>query len=301
MMPENNYYGHKLALSWYCGLQSPKPIFGSIPHGWALDLEYSNRKFPYAPIFVYNQRHLSQASQLGVRNVRCIGAPFTYLARTLWRDGSYPAGNGTLVFGSHSNEAMVETWSERDLVASVEQVCEPPYTVSVSYQDLNRSGTKVYRDAGWRVVSFGQRNQPSFLVELAFEIVRHESVVGNLMQSALMYGALLKRRTRVLGPKPDWMGSPYDPGKISQSLGRYPELHGVGLSSDEAGNLGKSELGWESNLPPLELARALGWTSRFRAYQALTISRGIDIIKGRQLRLGIDRHESQVSTPRSGQ
>jgi len=286
-MPENNYYGHNLALSWYCGFKFPKPIFGAIPHGWALDLEHSNRKFPYAPIFVYNQRHLRQASQLGIRNVKCIGAPFTYLARTLWRDGSYPAGTGTLVFGSHSNEAMVETWSERDLVASVEEECEPPYTVSVSYQDLNRAGTQVFRNAGWRVVSFGQRSQPTFLVELALEIVRHEAVISNVMQSALMYGALLKRRTRVLGPKPDWMGSSYNPGKLSESLDRYPELHGSGLSPKESRVLGESELGWNSNLSPTDLIQALGFNSWSLQIAARAIGSTADFVHGRGARQGV--------------
>jgi hypothetical protein len=287
MMPENNYYGHSLALSWYCGLQSPKPIFGSIPHGWALDLEHSNRKFPSAPIFVYNQRHLRQASQLGVRNVKCLGAPFTYLARTLWRDGSYPAGTGTLVFGSHSNEAKVETWSERELVASVEEECEPPYTVSVTYQDVNRAGTQVFRNAGWRVVSFGQRSHPTFLVELALEIVRHEAVISNVMQSALMYGALLKRRTRVLGPKPAWMGSSYNPGKLSESLDRYPELHSSGLSPKESRVLGESELGWNSNLSPTDLIQALGFDSWSLQIAAKAIGSMVDFVHGRGARQGV--------------
>ena len=122
-MPENDYYGHKLALAWYCGMAQARPVFGTLPHGWSLDLQPSRRRTEFAPLFLYNGRHLRQASSLGVRNARCIGAPFTYLVKSLWPDGAYPIGHGTLVFGSHSSEGMVETWSTSAMVAAVEREC----------------------------------------------------------------------------------------------------------------------------------------------------------------------------------
>ena len=180
------------------------------------------------------------------------------------------------------------------MVAAVERECEPPFTASIYYQDWDGPRTEVYRDAGWRVVSFGPRYRPTFLLQLAMEIAAHQTVVSNLVQSAVMYSALLERRLRILGPRPDWLGTSLNPGNIVDSPLRYPALFGEGLSGEGSRALGQAELGWDAALPPSELADALGWSSRVRSAEAFVFSRFADLVHGRNLRLGTsDTNSSQ--------
>jgi len=287
MMPENDLYGHKIAMSWYCGRPKPLPIFGTIPHGWAVDLEPSNRKIEFAPLLLWNERHLSQAAALDVKNVQCIGAPFSYLVRTLWPDHVYPRGSGTLVFPQHSHETGRNPSSIKKMVAAVEEAFEPPYTVSVAYDDWNRPSTQTWRDAGWRVISFGPRGGRSqFLVRVALEMAAHSAVVTNQANTALMYGAVLGRDVRVLGPTVEWPEPDPNPANINAAPSLWPVLHESGLTGERALELGKFELGWNSNVPPQRLAEILGWASVPRLAAAQVIARIIDMRLGRRWRQG---------------
>jgi hypothetical protein len=285
MMPENDWYGHKLVLAWYCGLASPKPIFGAIPHGWGPDLPPSRSMTPRAPMFLWNERHATQARDMKLLSASCIGAPFTYLVRLLWPDGVYPGGRGTIVFPSHSAELYRHHMHVRSFIAGVEEISEPPYTVSIFYQDMADGGVALYRQAGWRVVTFGQRSSPLFLLRTAIEISGHSSVVGDAMQSALLYAGLLERRIRVLGPFPNWP-TEFDGWNSNSAPSRWPGLHSDGLAELPARELAAVELGWNSNLLPTDLAGALGWASWGKRLAATSIGRVVDIRYGRGARLG---------------
>ena len=286
MMPENDWYGHKLVLANYCGLDRPPPIFGSVPHGWGPDLPASRRRLAMAPLFVWNDRHLQQSTRNGVRNARCVGAPFTYLVRALWPTGDYPSGQGTLVFPSHSSEGRMETWDVHALVDRVEAECEPPFSVSVFYQEATARRTDAYREAGWRVVTFGARSEPGFLWALAREVARNGAVVGNVMQTGILYGALLGRSVRVMGPTADWIEGKGNPWNIRSTPSVWPRLHGEGLVGADARSLGQFELGWEAGVTPDALREELGWSSWPRRTGARLVAGLQDLRLGEGVRRG---------------
>lgn len=286
MMPENNWYGHKLAFAWFLGNERAIPIFGTVPHGWGPDLPASRRRIASAPLLLWNERHLRQAAAGGVVNARCIGAPFGYLVRTLWPSADYPGGRGTLVFPSHSSEGLQENWDVLQFISDVEEAFEPPYTVSVFYQDLGDARTALYREAGWRLVTFGSRREPTFLLRLALELSSSRAVVGNVMQTSLLYGALLGRYVRVLGPGATWVDTLSNPWNIRSAPTVWPDLHNAGLAPHDARALGEHELGWSANLAREELAEALGWRSLRRRVEARLISHAIDARLGAGARRG---------------
>ena len=153
-MPENKYFGHKLALAWFCELQAPKPINGTVPHGWSVDMGPSRRKIGWGPLFVWNERLLTQARSLGVRNVDCVGAPFTYLVRLLWPDGRYPQGQGTLVLMPLASAArQVSDCSICDEHRGA--LAPPPYTGVVRFLDSERAQGGTLHLIGWRFAPFG--------------------------------------------------------------------------------------------------------------------------------------------------
>ena len=287
MMPENDLYGHKLAFAWYCGLSRPRTIFGTIPHGWAVDLERSSRRLAIAPLMLWNERHLTQAIEYNMRNVVCAGAPFGYLARTLWPDHNYPRGSGTLVFPQHGHETGRNASSIREMVSAVKGASPPPYTVAVAYDDWYLPSTQAWRDAGWRVITFGTRGgRPQFLVRVAFEIARHAAVVANQVQTALMYGALLGRDIRVVGPRVEWPEPHPNPANIKAAPSLWPALHESGLTGESATALGRFELGWSHNLPPKELADLLGWSSPPLLLASYALARVFDLRFGVKFRGG---------------
>jgi len=288
MMPDNDYYGHRTALARYCGLKQLSPaVFGSIRHGWQPDLgDIGERTITAAPIFVWNEREQQQAETRQIPNVVAIGAPFIYGVASL-RAGAErpPAGRGTIVFPKHSDGTVRVTQDCERLVAETERQAEGPFTVSVFYQDLHRPEmVEPFTRAGWRMVTFGSRDEPQFLPRMVLELEAHAAVVSDAVCSALWYGAHLGRRVRVLGAPPEV--TMLDGHRPDTDLSaRWPQLYGTGVEGPEAEALAAVELGVGCMREPDELARLLGWRS-WRRYAAPLVRLAIDARHGNDLRLG---------------
>lgn len=294
MIPDNDWYGHKLAFAHYCGLQRSRPIFGSLVHGWYPDIVESvgRRKISSAPLFVWNQRHLKQAAELAIPNVQCVGAPFLYARQNLLGSSAPDVrpGSGTFVLPAHSGESTQHDFAVRRLIDSVEQDFSPPFTISIYYQDFAKPHTDRFRDAGWRVVSFGSRNEPMFLYRLIFEMSRHKALVADSPQTGVWYGAALGLHVTVVG------GARWTTGASRNSLpNRWPELDG-GIDGEAAMALAAIELGQESMRSPKELASLLGWTSPAKRVLAGGIGRLADYRYGKELRSGLisAKHEEYL-------
>lgn len=279
MYADNDWYGHKKILARYCGLNRPRPIFGSVRHGWGLHLTPSmgQRRLTKAPMYYWSRRHLNEAIGHGVPNAKAIGAPFVYLVRQLWPNGRPPHGQGTILFPSHAHEGTTYTIGEAALAENVMNSCPAPYTVSVFYQEADAPWIRHFRRLGWRVVSFGSRGDPLFLYRQAAQLAAHSHIVGNVVQTALLYGSLLGRHVRVIGPSPalsavgglhgsehlEYLRQHVEGGPLM-----FPELHREGLSGDSAISLGWNELGADVLLTPDELRAELGWSSLPRSAAA---------------------------------
>jgi hypothetical protein len=288
MYPENDYYGHKMAFAKYCGKTTPLPILGSIHHGWEVDLDHLTSGLLPLPRFLFNCRLVAKARQMGFRNVECIGAPFAYLIRSMWPANIYPQGEGTIFFLmidklNTPNEADLKQGlnTSRKLIEEIEAEFRGPYTVKFRSNNLHEEVKKLYLDSGWRVI-YDFRNNPKFLENLAEEIVGHENVVGNELQTSLIYGAALGRNVHITTRK------------FSETRGDYfknfrrliPALYESGLKGELATNFGRSEIGWDNVLSPRELEIKLGWNSVSKIWIASLLGKLIDLKYSTEVRKG---------------
>lgn len=296
MKPDNDWYGHKRVLSDYCGYENKKSVFGYIPHGWepAWTAEHGRRRIKQAPLFVWNQRLQEQAQSFGLANVICIGAPYIYAVHMLLGE-ERPTGLGTIAFPSHSAEGTQIGGEMDSFIREVESKCPPPYTVSVFYQDLQKEVVNLYRDAGWKIVSFGTRADDQFLYRQLKEIARHEHVVGNLLQTALWYGGFLGKSIRLIGDRPKILSISklHSPESVKRDLDRhlifedrFSGIRGEGLNAAVAQNIAAHELGAEFKRSPKELSQILGWTSPWRTTASIVLRNAYDLRYGRNLRRG---------------
>ncbi len=282
MIPENDWYGHKRALADYSGVDPRRSLFGLISHGWAPHLAagVGHRTMRFAPYFVWNEHLLEQARERGVPNVHCIGAPFSYLVADRFPNPAAIPGRGTIVFPAHSAEGMIE-YPVNEFIAEVQREMPGPYTVSVYLQDADTPAVDAYRRAGFRLVSFGSRMRPDFLVDLATEIAAHEAVASNVAQTSVWYGALMGRTVRVLGRG----AFPVEQGQEPEAARkRWPQLFETGVSYEDTVHLGRIELGADRMLTPRQLQAALGLTTWSKSATATAIRRAVDLRLARSTR-----------------
>ena len=308
MMPDNDYYGHRTALARYCNTKKLSPaVYGTIRHGWQPSLgTIGNRRITSAPIFVWNEREAREAAHRSIPNVIAIGAPFIYAVATLTTTNAAtsdptsdptsdtatvhsppnlsPPGAGTIVFPQHSDGTGAISQNVHRLIRDTEANEPGPYTASVFYQDLtNPNYAEPFRDAGWRIITFGSRADPNFMTRLIIELTAHAAVVSDTACSAIWYAAHLNKRIRVLG----------EPPTVTRTAGstvidlaeHYPELHTGGIDGPAAQQLAAVELGVNQMREPDELATLLGWTT-WRRYAAPAIRTILDARHGNDLRRG---------------
>lgn len=287
MIPDNDWYGHKYILSLYCERPRQSAIYGTLMHGWRPEMGGSgHRRLASAPMFVWNEMLAADAARHGIRNTRSIGSPFLYLADLLGQGSEYrPCGRGTLCFPYHSADHVLVEQNHQEFIEHVEATEPAPYTASIFYQDFERPGYReAFEYAGWRVVSFGKRNDPLFLFRLHAEILSHEAVIADQLGTSIWYAGALGRRIRVAPGSPAATRN----GKTEPLLdltATFPSLHAEGLDQRGAQDEAYRQLGHVSMLSPSELATALGWQSSKRFFAA-AIGRLIDIRCGPGPRAG---------------
>jgi hypothetical protein len=287
VFPENDFYGHKRVLSDYCLLERQKPIFGQVIHGWEYNYHFSNRKFRYIPIFLWNSRHLKSLKEESSTSGKVIGAPFTYLVRSLWPDGLYQTGSGTLVFWTHSVSVPLSFLEIRNFIKNIEETQSPPFTVSLFFEDWTLRNRQLFEEFGWRVISFGPRSRSNFLTRLALEISEHRNVVSNEIQSALLYAGILRKNIRILGQPPNWSSESSAIQNTKEKAREvYSNIRETGLTGSQAFELCANELGWNENLCPDELKEVLGWSSQLRIGMSNAIGKIIDLKAGANIRAG---------------
>lgn len=287
MIPDNDWYGHKHILSLYCGRLRPAAIFGTLMHGWRPGLAGSgHRRFSSAPLFVWNEMLVAESLRAGVPNVRAVGAPFLYLAELLRQSGpNHAQGTGTLCFPYHSAETVLVKQDHRRFIEHVEATEPGPYTASIFYQDMARPGyCDEFRNADWRITSFGTRSDPLFLFRLHAEILAHEVVIADQLGTSVWYAGALGRRVRIAPGTPTaTRAGRADP--LAHYASTFPALHNDGLEPRAAQEEALTQLGYESMLSPADLSTALGWRSRKRVY-AFAVGKLIDKRLGPGPRLG---------------
>jgi hypothetical protein len=286
-MPENDWYGHSFVLARYCSMPMlHPPIWGSLHHGWAPTYAFDTGRLRQLPRLVWNEEQASAARASGHREPTIIGAPFLYAAASIAESSpTMPSGAGTLLMPRHSTPGTRITAEHRHLIAEVEATEEPPYTVALYYLELAEV-RRNYEEAGWRLISFGSRDDDLFIYRLIAEMAQQRTVVANGISTALWYGAHLGRRVRVLKTDPD----PAVPGRTDDAASnarRWPTIYAEGIEGGDATALAAVELGASSLLEPDELRAALGWTS-YRRLLAVAGRSVVDLRHGRALRRGVE-------------
>jgi hypothetical protein len=294
MIIDNKWYGHRQILAEYCGVRD-QPAFATIAHGWdsfpeGEGLQPAGR-IDAAPFLVWNKLLEAGARSNGVKNVRAIGAPFLYLLE-LMKSQEPPAteGQGTIAFPIHSSQAYGISY---DLAAFIEKVCAenpPPFTISLPQHDLaNASMLATFKDAGFRVVSFGSRSNRHFLCGLLKELRAHSTVVTNCPSSALFYGLALGKRGRVMGTRPVQHPGDFILARHHAVIRqRYPRLFDEGAGPQDANEIASIELGRDCMLPPDELAAVLGWSNAAKRACARIVETLVALKYGRRAVAGED-------------
>jgi hypothetical protein len=214
----------------------------------------------FAPLYLWNLRNLKQAIDLGISNVKCIGAPFAYLINMLWPNDHYPKGKGTIIYPELVDSNRDYRDLAHELVKEVRLNYNGPYTVSLRNSEFTSELIKFWEKFGWNVTTNGPRINKNFLVKQALEIVKHENAVGNEIQTALVYAAALKRNICVLGPT-IYSGdnNPYD---IQNWENYFNFCRNENVSIHKSNEFGKFEIGYDQIKERKDLISELGFDSR---------------------------------------
>jgi hypothetical protein len=171
MIINNAWYGHRAALLRYAS-RSDKPCCAFVAHSSSLIWEYETFKYSgkldlIAPILVWTEQESVAMRKLGSKNVHSIGSPFLY-AYLSSKHSVFSERAGTVVFPQHLVPGEEFTKSNIKIIQSLidftESNCEPPFIMSIPGFDPRISTIiKNYRSEEWSFISFGVRNESSFL------------------------------------------------------------------------------------------------------------------------------------------
>tara|TARA_B100000780_G_scaffold7681_1_gene5661 strand:- start:215 stop:1144 length:930 start_codon:yes stop_codon:yes gene_type:complete len=207
MYPDNSWYGQRAILTKYC--ESPdRNVFATIQHGWVPEYEMRNiniasRKLLSAPFLSWGE---NMKSVYGLKaNIIPIGSPFIYLDKIIERKEI--KSKGTIFFPSHSvvgsddgvHGKLKFSTNHHHIIEELIKTAEPPFTVSLYYVDYeDEEVRKIYQSYGWKVVSFGNRDDKKFLTNVYHEIMKNNLFVCTDISSALLYAIFLKKKVKFL-------------------------------------------------------------------------------------------------------
>ena len=213
---------------------------------------------------------------------RGIGAPFVYLASARPPADS---GSGTIYYPYHASEwneligshdALIGELRERE---GVEETTVCLYVLEYQNPTIRRA----YESAGFRVITHGRRDDPTFLRRQLQELAAHTVVATNRVSTALWYGGHLGRRMRVFG---DVFGAEAQggPGHAADEQSRLfgPLLDGS-LSPDDERALADAELGADLMRPAAELRSLL---TAGHGARRLTVERQVALAEHRARAVG---------------
>lgn len=266
----NQYYGHRSVLGDYAGVPQDRPIVGMVQHGWNRGTGFSpddppSILRPYLPVFVWNERNLSQARTAGYRRATAIGAPFLYLIHDadITREKE-----GTLAYPFHGweRQGAVQGEFHATYAKQLREREDGPITVCLYWLDYDDARIRsTYEAAGYKVTCHGTRRDDYFLLRQRDSILDHSRVVTNRAATALWYGAALGREIEVYGPEVGTTSSHEVAQIYAEHRNWWPDLFESGaVPPARAKLLAHQELGWRFMMPPNELRDALGWSGRKR-------------------------------------
>lgn len=295
----DRYYGHAAILSWYCGLDSPRPVLAHLQHGWNPRTGFGDKDLlkgrvglsQSLPKLVWSSNNVYWLRQQGFRHAHAVGSPFTYLlamiggvvtADHLTRGGARSAK--TLVYPHHHQGTRMD----EDYASALRDREDGEVRVTLHSRDFGDDRVRsAYEAAGFAVSCHGRRDDPLFLFRQREALLDCDRVVTNRVSTALWYAALLGCDVEVYGPVSDsWSEARGTAWDVIQHE-RWPFLFSGALDQEEAKAAGREELGVEHLRQPEELARLLGWNGPARFLG--TALNGVRTLQRRCLPQGIVR------------
>lgn len=266
----NHFYGHAHIMARYAGLAEVPRIWGYLQHGWNLHDGFAvgTHFAPGYPKFVWTDVVARRAWAAGLRNLEVVSSPWSYLLHLEPADeAAVPLREGTIVYPFHGWEGQnivgSHTAYAREIRATEGDV---PITICLYWNEYgNPVVRKAYEDAGFRVITHGQRGHmwvgtdPQFLYRQLAELRAHRRAVSNRLGSALLYAASVGAEVGVYGDPMVIENDHAVLGGMEKQLRLFPELHQPRVPADCALEVARDELGLGPLLSPGEVRRAFGW------------------------------------------
>lgn len=294
MMLDNNWYGHRYILSKYCEIKD-NYAFSSIQHGWSPEYnagKVSKRKYPFYPFLCWSNKVKKQLELNGVKNVIDIGAPYLYLCELVDKNKFKPAG--TIYYPSHNTVTIKDVIiNHLEIIKKIENLFDPPFTVSIYYADANMGDIETFKKRGWKVVISGERNDKEALHKVYDNLSKHENVILTEISTIMFYALYGKKKVRLIknletGNLTDIRENLSNNYVLyeKQFLKKYPTILTSSLDIELGYEIAKDELGFSSMKNKDDLKKVLGWDSKFKTMIAYLISKLFDLKYSKKVRIG---------------
>lgn len=280
MFLDNSFYSHRRILSKYCGVKD-KRCFASIQHGsftLKQEREIGKRFFSISPFLCWNERLLQITKKNKIPNVISIGAPFLYLD-LLMKNKKFKPPSGTLVFPSKSSVSLNADVNHLKLIEMTEKKFKGPYTVCVYFVDLKKDWS-IYKQRGWKVISFGDRYEKNFLNGVYKNIKLSKNIVVTSVDTVAFYSMFLKKNLYFITnykKKNKIYNIVTTKNELQQHVQNYykkrlPNLLKNKSSLEERFLLACNELGYKSIKSKNELRKILGFENKLKMIAAKILS-----------------------------
>ena len=296
-MLNNEMYGHAELLRRYCGLKIPLPIQGYLQHGWSYgpgmplgDIE-SGDLHRESDFFLWNPRNKKICHDLGLHNVRVIGAPLVYLQAP--PESSTGAPDSLLLFPGHTTENEPFAEDGATLFSRYLEELDPVIrsfqstTICLYWREFEDARVRRQaEDRGLAITTLGHRDQtPDFVARFRDLVLRYEYVCSNSFSTALFYSLFLGRKAFLHGQtfvnrlKAESVDSVTQYEEMKRL---YPQLEWDRFNDTSHQDIGAIEIGASFQQTSDELRAEFGWTP---SRQLASIGRRVGGLARRTLRL----------------
>lgn len=265
MHPDNHFYGHDRVLAEFCNVD-PAPILGHLQHGWGPGTGYSQmplRLLRSLPRIVWSSTNAERSrAELGGA-VHAIGAPYCYLLEMLGVP-PLPDEPSTLFFPAHGWERHSIAGDYQELIEQIESAeAGRAVTVCLYWNEFEQPPIRrQFEAAGFRVITHGRRNDPSFLFRFRDELRLHDRVAANNVGTPIWYSAFGGRSVEVYGPRFDFGDAEARRAEEKREQRQWSAVVSGGVDGARARAIAETELGADCMLSPSDLAVVLGWNAR---------------------------------------
>ncbi len=174
---------------------------------------------------------------------------------------------GTIWYPFHGWEGQEVLGDHRRLIAQISEVETGPVTVCLYFFEYKiRAIRRLYEDAGFRVISHGNRGHwwrntdTKFLHKQMAELRQHRRVASNRLTSAIFYGSYVGCEPAVYGDPMVLAGEDLTFGGQARVRRQWPEMHGEAIDQEVAYGLARQQLGRDFMCAPNELRQIVGWS-----------------------------------------